>query len=162
MSTVDLAWVQFQFVMTIGSAWFHILTAAVHLRNLQHEQANICCRCRGTATFSRRSTSKCCKTAIVPTLHLRSSCSTVEAPNEAVLVLNAVQVGECALSMLAALAEEMFNMDQRQRGALVEATDSSWHQLVQMMQGLVPQHMQAGEGPACVTRGSSTGKHPPC
>jgi hypothetical protein len=48
--------------------------------------------------------------------------------------------------MLAALAEEMFNMDQRQRGALVEATDSSWHQLVQMMQGMIPQHMQAGGG----------------
>lgn len=54
------------------------------------------------------------------------------------------QVVECALSMLAALADEIGNMDTARRAALAAATTAQWGEVASMVQQLIPTQLAAG------------------
>lgn len=56
-----------------------------------------------------------------------------------------LQMTECALSMLTALAEEVHNMDKNRRQEIVTGTSQQWTDIAALAQGFIPEQMAAGE-----------------
>jgi hypothetical protein len=55
-----------------------------------------------------------------------------------------LQMAECALTMLTALADEVNNMDKARRTELVAATSSQWSDVAGLAIGFIPKQMAAG------------------
>ena len=66
-----------------------------------------------------------------------------------------LQMTECALSMLTALAEEVHNMDKARRQEIVAATSSQWADIAALAQTYIPEQMAAG---ACGRREAGLGR----
>lgn len=55
-----------------------------------------------------------------------------------------MQMNECALSMLTALAEEVHNMDKKRREEIVLGTRQQWLEIAALAQKFIPEQMAAG------------------
>jgi hypothetical protein len=55
-----------------------------------------------------------------------------------------MQMNECALSMLTALAEEVHNMDKKRREEIVLGTHQQWLEIAGLAQKFIPEQMAAG------------------